>query len=78
MSQTNQGKEIHPKVEVNDKINQDLVDVTPAEEMESEERDLVVENSVDDTLTYAEKPLSDAEIRRRSLDEEEIKPEAED
>ena len=78
MSQTNQGKEIHPKVEGNDKINQDLVDVTPAEEMESEERDLVVENSVDDTLTYAEKPLSDAEIRRRSLDEEEIKPEAED
>lgn len=78
MSQTNQGKEIHPKVEVNDKINQDLVDVTPAEEMESEERDLVVENSVDDTLTYAEKPLSDTEIRRRSLDEEEIKPEAED
>ena len=78
MSQTNQGKEIHPKVEVNDKINQDLVDVTPAEDMESEERDLVVENSVDDTLTYAEKPLSDAEIRRRSLDEEEIKPEAED
>ena len=52
---------------------------TSADEMEAEERELVIENSVDDALTYAQKPLSDAEIRARAITREsEIRPNPED
>ena len=33
---------------------------------------------VDDVLTYAHTPLSDAQIRERSLSEDEITPDAQD
>lgn len=50
-------------------------DVTPAEEMEAEERELVIEDSVDDLVTYADHPLSDAEIEQERLHLEDIEPE---
>ncbi|MDO5069158.1 MAG: hypothetical protein Q4D78_03005 [Neisseria zoodegmatis] len=53
-------------------------DLTPAEEMEAEERELVIENSVDDLVTYADHPLSDHEIENKRLHLEDIKPEPED
>ena len=57
--------------------NQDSTfDLTPAAEMEAEERELVIENSVDNTIRDAESPLSDTEIERRSLSEEDIIPDS--
>ena len=55
----------------------DTHDLTPAEEMEAEERELIIEDSVDDLLTYAQRSLSDAEIERKRLHLEDIKPEPE-
>ncbi len=52
-------------------------DVTPAAEMEAEERELVIENSVDDLVTYSDRPLSDSEIEQERLHLEDIKPKPE-
>lgn len=57
--------------------NQSTCDLTPAEEMEAEERELVIEDSVDDLRTYADHELSDKEIERKRLHLEDIEPEAE-
>lgn len=53
-------------------------DITPAAEMEAEERELVIEDSVDDLITYADHPLSDGEIEARRLHLDDITPQAED
>lgn len=53
-------------------------DLTPAEEMEAEERELVIEDSVDDLVTYADHPLSDREIENKRLHLEDIEPDPED
>lgn len=52
-------------------------DLTPAEEMEAEERELIIEDSVDDLVTYSDHPLSDCEIENKRLHLEDIKPEPE-
>lgn len=52
-------------------------DLTPAEEMEAEERELIIEDSVDDLVTYSNHPLSDCEIENKRLHLEDIKPEPE-
>ncbi|WP_274571692.1 hypothetical protein V6667_09160 [Neisseria leonii] len=52
--------------------------VTPAAGMEAEERELVIENSVDDLVTYADRPLSDREIEAERLHLHDIKPQSED
>lgn len=54
--------------------NQDTFDIPPAQEMEAEERELVITNSVEDLQEYADKPLSDAEIEAQRLHLDEIKP----
>ncbi|XXQ68087.1 hypothetical protein ACKLNO_10885 [Neisseriaceae bacterium B1] len=54
--------------------NQDTFDISPAQEMEAEERELVITNSVEDLQEYADKPLSDAEIEAQRLHLDEIKP----
>ncbi|UOO82488.1 hypothetical protein LVJ83_03195 [Uruburuella testudinis] len=59
--------DIQPKVEVNTDQISECHEPTSADEMEAEERELVIEGSVDDTLTYAQKPLSDEEVREKSL-----------
>ncbi|ATD65846.1 hypothetical protein ACFPVS_04305 [Neisseria weixii] len=51
-------------------------DVSSAAEMEALERELVIEDSVDSVVRYAEEPLSDEEIEARKLDEEEIVPDS--
>ena len=57
--------------------NQDSTfDVSSAAEMEALERELVIEDSVDSVVRYAEEPLSDEEIEARKLDEEEIVPDS--
>lgn len=59
--------DIEPKVIVNtDQLSQ-CHEPTLADEMEAEERERVIEDSVADTLAYAQTPLSDEEIRARSL-----------
>lgn len=71
---------MNPNIPTTDEAveNQDSTfDLTPAAEMEAEERELVIEESVDSAIRYAEKPLSDDEVMARSLSEEEIKPEPE-
>lgn len=45
--------------------------------MEAEERELVIDDSVDDLVTYADHPLSDREIENKRLHLEDIKPEPE-
>lgn len=70
---------MNPNIPVSDvpAENQDSTfDISPAAEMEAEERELVIEDSVDTAVLYAEKPLSDAEIERRSLSEEDIVPDS--
>ena len=52
-------------------------DVTPAAEMEAEERELVIEDSVDDLITYADHKLSDNEIEAQRLHLEDIVPDPE-
>lgn len=52
-------------------------DVTPAAEMEAEERELVIENSVEELQEYAGEPLSDAEIEAQRLHLNDIKPQPE-
>ena len=52
-------------------------DVTPAAEMEAEERELVIENSVEELQEHAGKPLSDAEIEAQRLHLNDIKPQPE-
>ncbi|MDO4693006.1 MAG: hypothetical protein Q4A62_00035 [Eikenella sp.] len=49
-------------------------DVTPAAEMEAEERELVIDDSVADLMDYADRPLSDAEIEAERLHLSDIKP----
>ena len=71
--------QIQPQVTVNTRHLSTCHAPTSADEMEAEERELVIENSVDDVLTYAQQPLSDAEIRARALTREaDIRPQAED
>lgn len=53
-------------------------DLTPAAAMEAEERELVIENSVDDLLTYADHELNDCEIETQRLHLGEITPKPED
>lgn len=61
----------------NTPTNQDSTfDVSSAAEMEALERELVIEDSVDSVVRYAEEPLSDEEIEARKLDEEEIVPDS--
>ncbi|MFD1244235.1 hypothetical protein [Paralysiella testudinis] len=70
---------IRPQVTVNTESLSACHAPTSADEMEAEERELVIENSVDDVLTYAQQPLSDEEIRARALTREaDIRPQAED
>ena len=70
---------IRPQVTVNTESLSACHAPTSADELEAEERDLVIENSVDDVLTYAQQPLSDEEIRARALTREaDIRPQAED
>ena len=57
---------IRPQVTVNTESLSACHAPTSADEMEAEERELVIENSVDDVLTYAQQPLSDEEIRARA------------
>lgn len=58
-------------------VNQDSTfDVSSAAEMEALERELVIEDSVDSVVRYADEPLSDQEIEARSLSEEEIVPDS--
>ena len=58
---------IRPQVELNTDQISECHEPTTADEMEAEERELVIEDSVDDAITYAQKPLSDEEIRRKAL-----------
>ena len=58
---------IRPQVELNTDQISECHEPTPAAEMEAEERELVIEDSVDEVITYAQKPLSDEEIRREAL-----------
>ena len=70
---------IRPQVTVNTESLSACHAPTSADEMEAEERELVIENSVDDALTYAQKRISDAEIRARAITREsEIRPNPED
>lgn len=48
--------------------------ITPAAEMEAEERELVIDNSVDDLREYSDKPLNDKEIEAERLHLSDIKP----
>lgn len=75
----NQGGEIRPQVA----LNTDDISVchafTPADEMEAEERERVIEDSVDDVRTYADQALSDEEIRARAITQpEQIHPNPKD
>ncbi len=58
---------IHPDVQLNTDEISECHEPTTADEMEAEERELVIEDSVDDVRTYAQKPLSDEEIRQQAL-----------
>lgn len=58
--------------------NQSTFDLTPAGEMEAEERELVIEDSVDDLEEYSDKPLTDTEIEAQRLHLKDIKPTPED
>ena len=58
--------------------NESTMDVTPAAEMEAEERELVIENSVDELVTYTDGELSDGEIEKQRLHLSDIKPKAGD
>ena len=74
-----QGGDIQPKVA----LNTDDISVchafTHADEMEAEERERVIEDSVDDVRTYADKPLSDEEIRAQAVTQpEQIHPNPKD
>ncbi len=73
----NQGVAIEPQVTVNTDVIQSK-EPTTADEMEAQERDLVIRDSVCDVLEYAQKPLSDAQIRAKSLSEEDIEPRPEE
>lgn len=65
-----------PTTDENVENQNSTFDLSPAAEMEAEERELVIEDSVDSAIRYAEKPLSDAQIEARSLSEEEIVPDS--
>lgn len=58
--------------------NESTFDVAPAAEMEAEERELVIKNSVDDLETYSELSLTDKEIEQERLHLKDIKPKPED
>ena len=58
--------------------NESTMDVTPAAEMEAEERELVIENSVDELVTYTDGELCDGEIEKQRLHLSDIKPKAGD
>lgn len=53
-------------------------DVTPAAEMEAEERELVIDDSVADLIDYADYPVSDAETEAERLHLSDIKPKPEE
>ncbi|EGZ44562.1 MULTISPECIES: hypothetical protein [Neisseria] len=57
--------------------NDSTFDVTPAAEMEAEERELVIENSVEELQEHADHPLTDAEIEAKRLHLNDIKPKPE-
>ncbi|WP_037586381.1 hypothetical protein [Stenoxybacter acetivorans] len=61
---------IYPKAELHTDDLSTCHEPTTADEMESEERDLVIADSVEAVRTFADKPLSDEEIRRRALTNE--------
>lgn len=71
--------DIHPEVSLHtDKLAQSQ-EATPAAEMDSEERDLVIDNSVAAVCTFAEHPLTDQQIRQQALTKEtQILPDPED
>ncbi len=74
-----QNDDVQPKVELNTDEISECHAFTPADEMEAEERELVIEDSVDNVRTYAQQPLSDAEIREQALtDPEQIHPHPKD
>lgn len=62
--------DIHPQVALHTDQLAEQPEATPAAEMEAEERDLVIENSVDDVRTFAESPVSDQTIRQQALTKE--------
>ncbi|MCQ9328450.1 hypothetical protein [Pelistega suis] len=55
----------------NDKSTYDL---TSAAVMEAEERELVIDDSVDDLMTYSDKELTDAQIEKKRLHLKDIVP----
>ncbi|MDO4248318.1 MAG: hypothetical protein Q4C79_05055 [Neisseria sp.] len=78
VQEVGQTESIRPKVALHTDRLSEQHEPTPADEMEAEEQELVIENSVDDVLTYAQKPLSDAEIEAQALTRpDEIKPKPE-
>ena len=62
-------KSVKPEVKLNTEEISECHEPTSADEMEAEERELVIEGSVDDVLTYAQRPLSDEEVRDKALTE---------
>lgn len=71
--------DIHPEVSLRTNQLAESRQATPAAEMESEERDLVIENSVDDVRSFARHSLNDQEIRQRALTKEtQITPKPQD
>lgn len=71
-----QNDDVQPKVELNTDEISKCHAFTPADEMEAEERELVIEDSVDNVRTYAQQPLSDAEIREQALTDPRADPPA--
>lgn len=61
---------IQPQVALHTDEISECHEPTTADEMEAEERDLVIKDSVDDVLTYTNQPLSDEIIRKKALTEE--------
>ncbi|UOO89879.1 cation:proton antiporter [Vitreoscilla massiliensis] len=72
-----QQKAAMPKVTLNtDDLSADVD--TPASEMEAQEREVVIDASVSEVMSQADKTLSDAEIEALALSEDKIKPQAKD
>lgn len=66
---------LEPNVTVNTSqvtLDQD----TPAAEMEAQEREQTVMESVEEVIEHADKPLSDEKIKQQALTEDDIKPES--
>lgn len=56
------------------KKDKSTYDVTSAAVMEAEERELVIDDSVNDLMTYSEKELTDAQIEKKRLHLKDILP----